>query len=539
MKILDIAAKNLKSLWRDKKVMFIIVGFPLMFYLLLGLMFGGGAETSLQNIKIGYINADLDSDIIPLQSHQSISTIVESIQNASETEENMFKLFNYTKSTEMGKLNYTESIEIADAALYKEEINAYIVFEKGFQDSVNEKSTKRIGVFDNDSTVYSGGNPNSWAFRVNNLYTVLQNLNFNFTNLTQPEFTTAFQNISNTKYDYLLVFNEGFEENVEFGAVNVSLYGRSGVNETKHVVMAQTIKGVLDSTIYGSNPSNLTVITSNLEAPDKPNPKYFVVFLQSTSDIIKSIVMQTISAFIQNIINYNLNEIAIDYETKSNSVHVINSLTFSTPGYILYGAMNAISFAVTLICQEANDGTLKRLQSTRVKNVEIISGFMLSNIVVVLLQFMLSFAILSAFRFNPYTPNAVHYYIGVVISMVLFALFVNGLAVFFAPIFKSPEAAGGGVWVVILPLMMLSGVFFPIEFISPQFVEIMRYTPVRVAVVALQALMIDGFPITNIKIWGNWILLVLYTLILFVGGILNYPKLFQTGNKKKSKQEKP
>ncbi len=370
-----------------------------------------------------------------------------------------------------------------------------------------------------------------------NLYFVLLNLNYNFTNLSQTEFQTAFQNISATKYDYLLVFNEGFEVNVEFGAVNLSLYGRSGVNDTNHIIMAQTIKGVLDSVIYGQNPSNLSILRSTLEAADRPNPKYSVVFLQSTSDIIKNIVMATIRAFIENIINFNPNEITIEYEAKSNSVFVINSLTFSTPGYILYGAMNAISFAITLMCQEAKDGTLKRLQSTRVKNVEMVAGNMLSNTVVILLQFAFALFVLTQFGFNPYITNPVQYYLGVAISMLLFSYFINGLSVFFAPIFKSPEAAGGGVWVVILPLMMLSGVFFPIEFISPAFVDIMRYTPVRVAVVAFQALMIDGLPITDVKVWSNWLLLILYSSILFVGGILNYPKLFQVSEKKKSKKE--
>ncbi len=537
MKIIDIAGKNLKSLWRDKKVMFIIVGFPFMFYVLLGVMFGGGAETSLRNIKVGYINGDLDSAVSPLQSYQSIDYIIESIQNVSESEENMFKLYNYTKISSDGKLNLSKSIETADAALYGEEINAYIIFEKGFQERINEKSTKRIGVFDNDSTVYSGVNPNNWSYQVSNLYTVLLNLNHNFTNLSQTEFQAAVQNISSTKFDYLLVFNEGFEANVEFGLVNLSLYGRSGVNDTKHAIMAQTIKGILDSVIYGQNPSNLSIIRSTLEAPDRPNPKYYVVFLQSTSDIIKNIVMATINAFIQNIINYNPNEITIEKEAKSNSVFVINSITFSTPGYILYGAMNAISFAITLMCQEAKDGTLKRLQSTRVKNVEMVLGNMVSNTVIVLLQFAFALFVLSQFGFNPYMPNPVHYYFGVAVSMLLFSYFINGLSVFFAPIFKSPEAAGGGVWVVILPLMMLSGVFFPIEFISPAFVEIMRYTPVRVAVVAFQAIMIDGLPITDAKIWCNWILLLIYSSILFVGGILNYPKLFQVSEKKKSKKE--
>lgn len=105
-------------------------------------------------------------------------------------------------------------------------------------------------------------------------------------------------------------------------------------------------------------------------------------------------------------------------------------------------------------------GIYRRLASSEVKNYEVILSSIISNIALVFMQFGIGAAILACFGWKPIIASFLDGFIGIIITMFLFAFFLLALAFTFAPVFKKSETAVGGVWMLIAPLAMISGFLF-------------------------------------------------------------------------------
>ena len=92
------------------------------------------------------------------------------------------------------------------------------------------------------------------------------------------------------------------------------------------------------------------------------------------------------------------------------------------------------------------------------------------------------------------------------------------------PIFKDPDTAGGGVWIILIPLMMLSGIFFPIELMGEAMQAIASVLPTRYAVLIFQDLLLNGLPLTTPSVLINMSILSIFSLALFIIGIFAFRK---------------
>ncbi|MBD3198176.1 MAG: ABC transporter permease subunit [Candidatus Lokiarchaeota archaeon] len=199
-------------------------------------------------------------------------------------------------------------------------------------------------------------------------------------------------------------------------------------------------------------------------------------------------------------------------------------MTFSAPGYLLYGPMSILSFVLVVLTGEKKDGIFKRLSSTQVKNWEIILSNIFSSILLVFMQFLIGASILSIFGWNPQFASLFDLIFGVSITMFLFSFFLLALAFALAPVFKDPDTAGGGVWIIIIPLAMVSGIFVPIELFGEGMKAIASVLPTRFAVIALQNLLLNQHPIWYPETILNLGLLVIYSVIIFAIGIKLFNK---------------
>ncbi|MFX1489856.1 MAG: ABC transporter permease, partial [Promethearchaeota archaeon] len=235
---------------------------------------------------------------------------------------------------------------------------------------------------------------------------------------------------------------------------------------------------------------------------------------------IENILVQVFSS----IINNNPLEIDLPHEKKSIVGQVVNNITFSAPGYLLYGPMTILSFALVILTSEKKDGIYKRLASTEVKNYEIILSSIISNIVLIFMQFGIGAVILTIFGWNPIMYSLLDGILGIIITMLLFSFLLLALAFALAPVFKNPDSAGGGVWIIIIPLAMVSGIFVPIELFGETMKVIAAWLPTRFAVVALQNILLNGLPLSHPDTLINLGLLALYSAIIFVIGIKAFNK---------------
>lgn len=200
------------------------------------------------------------------------------------------------------------------------------------------------------------------------------------------------------------------------------------------------------------------------------------------------------------------------------------SLTFSAPGFLLYGPLMVLSFVLVLLTGEKKEGIYRRLASTEVKNYEVILSSIISNIALVFMQFAIGASILAFFGWNPIVASLLDGLIGIITTMFLFAFFLLALAFAFAPVFKKPETAGGGVWILIAPLAMVSGVFVPMDLLGEVMQNIAAWLPTRFAVVALENILVNGQSIFYPETMVNLGLLALYSVIIFVIGIKAFNK---------------
>ena len=203
------------------------------------------------------------------------------------------------------------------------------------------------------------------------------------------------------------------------------------------------------------------------------------------------------------------------------------ALTNYAPGFLLYGPLMVLSFALVMLTTEKKSGIYRRLASTEVKNYEVILSSIISNIALVFMQFAIGAAILALFGWNPAIASFLDGVIGVTLTIFLFAFFLLALTFTFAPIFKEPETAGGGVWMIIAPLAIFSGVFVPMEVMGDAMKNIAAWLPTRFAVVALENIMVKGQSIFYPETLINLGLLTLYSAIIFVIGIKAFNKFMK------------
>lgn len=538
-KALDIMVKNLKIITRDKKGMLVIFLVPIMFYALMGLVFGGSSFATVSNNNIGIINLDAFSSTVPDSEYKSLEFILDTMEKAESEGESIFKFTNFT-TIESGAVNFDASFSAAEQAMIQEKIDAVVVFEKDFQLHLNWAAEIKIGFFDNDSTIYSGGNPNNWSYQVANLYSILLNSAYTFIPLTEFDFAAAISTTANHDFDFFLIVNEGFEANVEMNPVNMTFLHRIGADMVQAAVIQGTIKGMLDGAIYG-NPtlSQLSIdLAPIVGSTALPLPTYTFYFLDSTGSIERQIIVSTFDGLFSGIVNYDPTQINFVSETKSTTGRVISALTYNSPGYLVYGALNSMSFACISLANENQGGLLKRLKSSRMKDRDMVLGVNMANTIVVFLQFTVALVMLSLFGFTPNYLDLGTLIIGTMLNVLAVALVINGIALILTPIFKTPEASGGGVWIILIPLMMFSGMFFPIELMAPSVAEVASILPTRMTVLVFQGLMLDRLPLTHPKVWGNLLGQFGFAIVFFLIGIKLYDKFTKANAPKKVKKEK-
>lgn len=191
---------------------------------------------------------------------------------------------------------------------------------------------------------------------------------------------------------------------------------------------------------------------------------------------------------------------------------------FLVPGFIaLSGLFMAIPVALSF-SEDREQGLLKRINTTPTTAGEFMLSHVISNMCMAIIQvaiiFILTFLIGGMKNISP---------LGIIISfviMIIFTLSTIGFGLITATVSKSAKAAGGIVWIFLLPQQLLAANMFPLP---PETQLISMFMPLHYASDAL-TLLFYGVELTNLRIWWDLIILITFSLVLIIAGILLFRK---------------
>ncbi len=173
----------------------------------------------------------------------------------------------------------------------------------------------------------------------------------------------------------------------------------------------------------------------------------------------------------------------------------IRMLDFTAPGIIGF-AMTLITVVLTAlsIVRERTSGTLTRILIAPIRAWEVAAGYTLAFSVVALLQaaeLFLASALLFNIRFvgNPGL---------VTLIIVLFTITLQGIATLISTVSRSEAQAMQLVLLLLIPSIMISGVFWPLE-TTPAAIRPLSYlSPLTYANSALRKVMLTGYGLGEI-----------------------------------------
>ena len=511
LRLATLTKKNLMRFYKNPKAMAFLMAIPIAFYVLIGLIFGnvGSLDTVY---SVGWIDDDSTDSVDSWNPYTNIS--------------NLYNLFDEVSSINL--IQYSSKEEARQAAL-QGNIDAFIYFPEGFEGSLDSRSFMQVGVLDNDTTSSVNLSLDEFYEYMNQksqLSSVIRFHNITNTNLVTISNEINITSFQNSILDSILVINDGYDQGLDENRdVNMTLFYRGGSSISKINTTIGTIRGFYYEFYYPNSTSILSIFSDEILGTSQLGAiQYEIYFLQSVSISTKATIESIIGSVIYNAINYNPNEIDITLVVESAIGQEINQITFQSAGLLLYGPMTILSFALIVLTSEKKDGIYKRLSSSEVKNYEIILSSIIANIILIFMQFLIGVLIISLFGWNPIIASPIDAILGITITIFLFSFFILALSFTLTPVFKDPDTAGGGVWIILIPLMMLSGIFFPLEIMGEGIQAIASVLPTRYAVLIMQDLLLKGLPLLSPSILVNMLILTMYSLVLFVIGIFAFRK---------------
>ena len=179
---------------------------------------------------------------------------------------------------------------------------------------------------------------------------------------------------------------------------------------------------------------------------------------------------------------------------------------FLLPGLVAMGVMNfSITGMAIAIAQYREKRILKRILATPLRPARFLAAQVLARLVLAVVQAALILAVgVYAFGATIY-GNVVWIF---VLTTVANLIFLNiGFAI--AGRVANPDAAQGVASAVALPMMFLSGVFFPTDTLPSILQSVVAFLPLTPLIEALRTVSVDGLPITEtgsqLLLLGAWV----------------------------------
>jgi ABC-2 type transport system permease protein len=185
-------------------------------------------------------------------------------------------------------------------------------------------------------------------------------------------------------------------------------------------------------------------------------------------------------------------------------------IDFLIPGLLGLSLMGGGMWGVGFVTVEMRIRMLlKRLLATPMKKRDFLLGIILSRLVFTIPEVLLML-LFSWLVFGVEIRGSV---ISLAVIIILGAFTFSGIGLLVASRAKTIEAVSGLMNLVMLPMWLLSGIFFASERFPEALQPLIRLLPLTPLITALRATMLDGTPLW--ALWPQLLLLVVYGLLSF------------------------
>jgi len=204
------------------------------------------------------------------------------------------------------------------------------------------------------------------------------------------------------------------------------------------------------------------------------------------------------------------------------------SVEFSAMNFMVIGtltyAISIISFSTALsFAKERQSGTFSRMRTTPMSTMDLLTGGLISNVAVSLLQATLVFGTAYALGFQPMgatdMDKLVNMLAAFAVTAILAVAFV-GIGLVLAAFAKNEDQAVGISWMIIIPMMFISGTWF--EPTDPTMNTVAHAFPATYANKAVRAILARGAPLASM--YSYIIALVVYAAIAYTVGVFLFRK---------------
>ncbi len=170
-------------------------------------------------------------------------------------------------------------------------------------------------------------------------------------------------------------------------------------------------------------------------------------------------------------------------------------IDFFAPG-IMVLAVTMITVILTIISfvRERNAGTLARMFASPMTSGELVAGYAIAFGIIAALQSTELLA-LGVLFFNIHIVGSTILALGII---VLLALGIQGLGILLSTLAKTEFQAIQFIPLVMIPVLILSGIFWPVESMSSFFKPVSAVLPTTYAVNALRSVIVRGWGLRQV-----------------------------------------
>ncbi|UCF10819.1 MAG: ABC transporter permease [Candidatus Bipolaricaulota bacterium] len=223
------------------------------------------------------------------------------------------------------------------------------------------------------------------------------------------------------------------------------------------------------------------------------------LFVDDSNPLISSSGLAILQQAFSDIVSDQQRGLSVDAMLDLRPIYdgEITNLDYTAPGIIAF-AITLISVMLTAvsIVRERTGGTLTRILVAPVRSAEIVTGYAAAFTVVAGIQAVELVAV-SRFAFGIRLAGSVAL---VALILFLFVLGLQGLATLLSTIARNEFQAMQLVLILLIPSIMLGGVFWPPEALPPSLRALAQILPLTHANEALREVMLAGRGISAVTV---------------------------------------
>ncbi|MFW9989649.1 MAG: ABC transporter permease [Candidatus Odinarchaeota archaeon] len=205
---------------------------------------------------------------------------------------------------------------------------------------------------------------------------------------------------------------------------------------------------------------------------------------------------------------------------------------FSFPGMIVYAVASSTTSSAISFSVDKSSGMLERLDTMPTGRKNLFFGALLSETFMVSLQILIMFVLGYGILQIPY-EGIFELILGFFIA-VLFGISSVGIGIIISGVAKNPEVANAIAIFYYMPMLFLSGSFFPFEspvvYFTPPFWAKQLYLQITVLGDGLDDVLYNGSLIgitaeaTIFPLWSGLLIIVAFAFFFIIVGIIVFQK---------------